>query len=569
MNRIGSAVLMAFGVCVVWPCGMAQAGGEELDKLLRIMPSDFPMMIVVQDMAALDKTTTTIKKRFEPSNQDAGMMAQMQGEIGIAEWADLSKPMGVGVPAFGGAEWQGVLWLWIDDFAGKAKGVSGATETEGVWTLPFEGKDTLFARAEGEYVVVSNAQAALAQVGKDGQRLAASWKSVGKLFGKRDVWVHLNFEPMRTMALGKVAQAAQMAPMFAMMAGAQGGADPAVLTGMVTALMDGVEKYVEQIGTVDAFIGLSKNQADVTLATIYKDGAIKSYLAKQKTAAVAPFEDVGEQPYFMAFGYHIPGAESPFFDYALAKISAATQAPPPQPGTEAKGADDMKKALESMREFFRKLEGQNMVMGVSPGGMRVVGDYQGRDVKGLFEAVKESFIISNPLMEQFNAGTQYEALGSKAVGNVNVEEFALKVDTTNPAAASLLQMYGGNPRMTIGTVDDRVRFCMGSELPLQQIFAGKVEKPFASNQHVSKVLSALPSKRNAVLLIDPMGVLPLLGPMMGMPPAGDQQPGPPIGVSVSFAGEPARVDIHVPFEAIERVTKAMQPQPSPPSPPSP
>jgi hypothetical protein len=539
-----------------------QAGGEQLEKLLQVMPADFPVAIVVQDMVALDNTATAIKTRFDSSNQDAGMVAQVKAEIGVAQWADLSKPMGVGVPAFGGPEWQGVLWLWIDDFSGKAAGLAGASEVEGVWTLPFEGKDTLFARAQGEYVIVANTQAALAHVKGDGQRLAASAKDAGKLLGTRDVWIHVNFEPVRTMALGKVAQAAQMAPMFAMMAGTQGGADPAALTGIVTAAMDGVKKYVEQIDTVDAFIGLSQDEADLTLATVYKEGAIKSYLAKQKPAGVAPFRDVTEQPYFIALGYHVPGEESPFFDYALEKMSAAMTTPPSQPDGDTNASGDMKKALESMRDFFHKLEGQNMVMGGPAGGMRMVGDYQGQDVKGLYDAVKNSFIISNPLMSQFNAGAEYEPLGTKTVGSVTVEEFGLKVDTTNPAAASMLQMYGGNPRMSLGVVEDRVRFCMGSELPLQQVFAAKVGKPFASNNEVSKVLSALPSKRNAVLLINPMGVLPL----MGRSGDSDVQAGPPIGLSVSFAGEPARVDIHLPFEAIERVTKAMQPSPPPASP---
>ena len=44
-------------------------------------------------------------------------------------------------------------------------------------------------------------------------------------------------------------------------------------------------------------------------------------------------------------------------------------------------------------------------------------------------------------------------------------------------------------------------------------------------------------------------------PAAQMPP-----PGPPVAVSVSLSGEPARVDINVPFKAIERMVKAFSPQ---------
>lgn len=555
MNRMKSATLLAVIVCVVWPCEAAGAESKELAKLLRVMPSDFPMVVVVQDMAELDRTISTIRKRFAASSDEATIVTQMKEEIGVAQWADLGKPMGVGVPAFGGAEWQGVLWFWIDDFANKAKGLSGATETDGVWELPFEGKETLFARVMGEYVAISNTKQTLERASKNEQPLTEAGGRVRKLLGEREAWIRLNVEPVRNKALGGVAQAAQMAPMFAMMAGTQGGADPAVLTGLVTALMDGAKKYVEQIDVVDVVIGLTESEANVTLATTYKDGAIKGYLAKQEPASVPLLKHVEEQPYFLALGYHIPGDASPFFDYMLRKVNSA-MTPPPQPGADAKTADGMKEALETMRALFKKMEGQTMVMGMASDGMRVVGDYVGKDPIGLREAVKQSFIVPNPLMSQFNAGATYEALDSKKIGSVLVDQFALKVDTTNPAAANMLAMYGGSPRMSLGVVGDRVRYCMGAESPLQRVFAEKVEKPFASNEYVTKALSALPTKRNAIIVIDPVGFLPLIGPMMGKPPTGDVPLGPPIAISVSLSGEPARVDIHVPFRAIERTMQA-------------
>jgi methionyl-tRNA formyltransferase len=36
-----------------------------------------------------------------------------------------------------------------------------------------------------------------------------------------------------------------------------------------------------------------------------------------------------------------------------------------------------------------------------------------------------------------------------------------------------------------------------------------------------------------------------------------------VAISVSISGEPARVDINIPFKAIERVVRALSPQPPP------
>lgn len=555
MKNLTSAIMLTLCVCLVWPYGIARAEDDELTKLLRVMPVDFPMVVVVPDAMRLDRAVAGAQTRFKASGRDARIVAHMKKAIGLAEWADLGRPMGIGVPAFGGPEWQGVLWLWIDDFASKAKVVAGATEANGVWELPFEGKETLFARVQGEYVAVSNTREAMRHASKQGHSLAEVGGRAWKLLDDREVWIHFNVEPVRTSALAGVAQLGQMAPLWTMMASAQGNADPAALTALITAIADAAKKYVEQIETVDVFVGLSEAEANVTLVTFYKDGSIKSYLARQKPASVPLLEHLEEQPYFMAVGYHVPGDESPFFDYLLEKIGSATLVAS-QAGAGASTADSLKEGMETMRGLFRRLQGQNIVMGVSSGGMRMSGDYIGSDPKGLLQAVKQSLVVSNPLMSSFNAGAQYEASGSKTVGKVTVDEFTVKVDTTNPAGANMLAMYGGIPRLALGIVGDRVRYYMGTEPPPRRVFAENVEKPLVVSEHVKEAISSLPTNRNALLVFDPAGVLPLLGPMMGKPTSSDVPPGPPIAISVSLAGEPARVDIHIPFRAIERATQA-------------
>ncbi|MGD2111369.1 MAG: hypothetical protein PVI86_18480 [Phycisphaerae bacterium] len=557
MKSLNRMVFAGACACAMWVSAPVRAGNEDLAMLLEVMPSDFPMAVVVQNMSDLDGKISGIEKRFDPASQDPTLVAQIKSEVGIGEWADFNKPMGVGVPAFGGAEWQGVLWLWVDNFAGRVAGHTGAKETDGTWTLPFEGMETLLARPQGKYVAVTNTPEVMNRVMKGGAPLKAQDAGMSKLLDGRDVWVHFKMDPARKHVLAHVTQFAQMAPMMAMMAGAQGGADTAALTGMLTGVMDAVKAYAEQIDTFDAVVGVNASALDITLATRYTEGAIRSYLTKQKPASGPLLRHLEDQPYLVALAYEVPGENSPFFDYMIGRMGSAIIAAP-QAGTDAAGQENVKQALAGMRDLFTKLEGQDVVVGASGGGMRVIGDYVGRDASELFEAVKKSFLLPNPLMNQLKAGAMYEPAGSKTIGNVNVEEFALKVDTTNPQAAQMLAMYGGNPRLALGIVGDRVRYCMGSEFPLHQVFASQVVKPFASNDHVRKALAALPTRRNAVLLIDPAGALPVVAPLMGKPVGEPVPPGPPVALSVSLAGEPARVDIHVPFEAIERAMKAFE-----------
>jgi hypothetical protein len=212
--------------------------------------------------------------------------------------------------------------------------------------------------------------------------------------------------------------------------------------------------------------------------------------------------------------------------------------------------------METARELFHKVEGQNFVMHVSSGSLGIMGDYVTEDPKGLLALVKKSLTTSDPLMTQLYAGARYEAVGAKTIAGVSVEEFSLKVDTTNPAAASLVALYGGNPRFVIGIAGDRVRYGMSSDPRLERVFAAKAGKPFTSNRYVSEALAALPAKRNMILLIDPAAFLPVIGPMIGKPTGDPIPPGPPIALGVSLAGEPACVDIHVPFRAIERLIQA-------------
>jgi len=548
---------MVFCVAVAAVPSLAYAG-EDLLTLLRTMPADFPMAIVVPDFEKTDKVVTALQNRLKPDSTDPGMLADLKSELKFGEWIDFSKPVGMAKPNVGGDEWM-VIWARIPDFADKVKTVANAQEKEGVWELPFEEGHSFFASVRGEYVVASDSSEFLATATKPGRSLADELKSRMDLLEKRDVLVHISMEPLRETVLGGVAQFAQMAPMMAMMAGQQSG-DPATMTALFGAISDAAERLVEQLAALDLAIGVADEAIDVTVATTYTDGAIKSYLAKQKPAGVPLLADIEEQPYVAAMGYHVPGETAPFFDYLIDSMKSAMKKAQPEAGAAPASegqTDDLDNAMRVARDFYRAYEGMNMVVALSPGNMRMSGDYVTRDPKTLIELLKKSLLSSNPLMQQFNSGATYEALGTENIGDVPVEQFALKFDTTNPSGATAAQLYGESARFGAGVVRDRVRFCMGAQEQMQRVFSGKVEKPFASGRYVQEALAVLPAKRNMIGLVDLAGLLPMVGPMMGMPQTGPIPPGPPAAIAVSFAGEPARLDIHVPVRAIERIIQAV------------
>lgn len=566
-------LIAAVGLVMILPLHTVRAGTAEVEAVLRLMPADSPVSVVVVDFAKLDKTLGAVVKSIKSDAEPPEILADIKRELGIAEWIDFSKPVGMAQPSLNSGN-QSILWAVVPGFADKVKTVADAKEEDGVWHLTFESKSDVYAKAKGGYVIASESKEGLAFATKEGKTLADELKTRMDLLTNRDTLIHLNFDPIRPMALGGIAQAAQMAPMFAMMAGQQGGGDPMAMTALITGLIDGVKSFVEQLAYLDITVGLTETAGNITLASGYKDGVIKSYLAKQKPAAVAPMADIEDQPYFLAMGCHFPGGESQFTDYFFEKMTAATAPPPgaaaapgaPPTGSEnnaavtAPSAEGVKEAVQISRDLYRKVEGWNSVIALTPSGMKMSGDYLGGDTQGIFDLSKKTMTKVNPLTKSFNGGATYEALGPKKIADATVEQFAVKFDTTNPAAAQAAQMMGENTRFSVGIVGSRVRYCMGSDQDSERVFSGKVEKSLAANKVVAEAMAALPAKRNAVMLIDPVGILPMIGPMMGMPKIEPMPPGSPVAISMLLSGEPARVDINVPFKAIERMVKALSPQ---------
>jgi len=568
-------IVFRAAVCLVIfaPLRPVRAGAADVEAVLRLMPADSTVSIVVVDFEKLDKTLAAVVKSIKPDAPAPEILADVKRELGIADWIDFTKPVGMGLPTLEGN--QSILWAVVPGFAEKVKTVATAKEEDGVWHMTFEGKKDVYAKAKGGYVIASQSKEGLALATKEGMTLADELKTRMDLLTNRDALIHLNFDPIRSTALGTLAQSAQMAPMFGMMLGQKAGGDPMAITGLFTGIFDGLKNFAEQVTYLDITVGLTETAGNLTLATGYKDGAIKSYLAKQKPASVAPLAEIEDQPYFLAMGCHFPGGESQFTDYLFEKMTAAA-APPPgaaaAPGAtggspasadnpaSAPPAGAAKDAVQYSRDLYRKVEGWNSLIAMSPDGMKESGDYLGGDTQGILELAKKRKTQADPFTKSFSGGASYESLGNKKIGDASVEQFAVKFDTTNPAAAHAAQIMGESSRFSLGAVGGRVRYCMGSDQYAQRVFSAKVEKSLAANKAVAEAIAALPAKRNAVLLIDPVGILPMIGPMLGMPKVEPMPPGPPVAVSVSLSGEPARVDLHIPFKEIERMVTAFSPQ---------
>jgi hypothetical protein len=571
------AFQVAVCLLMAMPLRAARAGAADVDAVLKLMPADASIAVVVVDFEKLDKALAAAVKSIKSDAEAPQMLADIKASLGIADWIDFSKPVGMAVPTLTGGN-QSILWAVVPGFAEKVKTVADAKEEDGVWHLTFESKSDVFAKAKGGYVIASESKEGLAFATKEGKTLADELKTRMDLLANRDALIHVNFDPIRPMALGGIAQGAQMAPMFGMLLGQKGGADPMAVTSALTGLFDGVKKFVEQVNYIDLAVGVTETAGNLTIATGYKDGEIKSYLAKQKPASAALMTEIEDQPYFIAMGCHFPSGESPFMDYFFEKMMAASQGPaagaPGAPGATPPGGannppaaagpnDAAKEALQLSRDLYRKVEGWNSVVAMTSSGMKVSGDYLGGDTQGILDLSKKTMAKVNPLTKSFSGSASYESLGPKKIGDVSVDQFAVKFDTTKPGAAQAAQMMGENSRFSVGVARGRVRYCMGSDEDAGRVFSAKVEKPLASNKVIAEALATLPAKRNAVVLIDPAGLLPLIGPMMGMPKVEPMPPGPPVAISVSTSGEPARVDINIPFKAVERMVHALTPQPPP------
>lgn len=555
--------LALIACCGSWIGMPAARAADESAALWKQIPEDAAIAAVFANPDKFDKAIIDFAKRIDPDTQSGGILKDLKEQMGfVGEWIDFAKPFAFAQASIASAG-EPAVWVRIPDFEKKIKERKEATEAEGVWTISLEGGSTKIAKVQGDYVIIADTKDDLTAVTKTGRSLGDAMGAGAKVFEGRDVGLHINFEPIRPIALGQMAQLGQMAPMMAMMAGPSMGVnDPQTLTALFSGLFDAMKSFVEQVNTIDVAFSMDDKNADLTLATAYKDGPIREYLKKQQPASAPLLDQIEEQPFALAMGYHFPGDSSPFIDYLLDKTLAAMK-PQAAPGAEPTPEDKAKAeafdaALKNMRELYRKMEGMNLALRFTEEGMLQYGDIIGKDTAGIL-ALQKEVAGGTSLSSMFNPGMKQSSLGSRKVGDVELHEFSMKFDPASQAGAMAGKMVAPDARVAFGIAGDRVRHATGSAKTVDQFFSNKVTKPLVQSAMASEALAALPAKRNAIFLVDIGGFMPLMA-LMGSPTSANLPPGPLVGASASFSGDVARFDVHVPLRAIERVIKATEPE---------
>ena len=530
--------------------------------LLRLIPADLPFTVVVRDLERLDRNVKAFAKRVEPDSDGPTMLLDLKEDLGIGDLIDFKQPFALATIQDGQADEKMVFWAAVPGFAEKVGAIAGATKDGDIWRIPRGDDATEQVRAKlvGGYALVAKDEAGLCRATAGERNLAETLKLRPDGLPERNVFMHVNMGVLRQDAVAGVAQTAQMAPMMAMALAPQWGADPSLLTAGLTSLFEAVKAFVEQVSYIDIRADLGTDAADITLATGYRDGVIRKYLANQKPASIAPFAQFEEQPYLIAMAYHMPGVESPFLDFLVDQAVKVLQAPPTMgaPGdTDAAPAVDdaaVKRSAEMTRQLLRAIEGTTALLAMKGEQATALGDYIGPNPQRIIDLTGEYLVADNPILNDFK-GVSYKALGPVAIGSTSVRQYEMTAEAGSPAA----EMFGANTHFALGIRAEWVRYCTGTSTDIQAAFAPKVISPLSASRYVKEALAALPAKWNTIVLLDPAAMVPLLGPAMGKPNIRPLSPGPVIAVSASLSGQPARVDIHVPLRAIERVAQAMSP----------
>ncbi|MEK6799351.1 MAG: hypothetical protein AABZ12_10325 [Planctomycetota bacterium] len=540
--------------------GTALGGAKELEPVLRLVPADLPVIVAFENLEKFDKTMTGFVKSISPDATFGGILSDIKKDLRIGEWIDFTKPIAL-LQVDTTRPDSSVVVAVVPEFATKVKTVAEAREEGGMWEIPAGENRTMYVIAKGDYVVAGQDRVAVEKLkSAEGKVFSENFAARKELLEGREGLIHVQFSPsMRGPLLTGLSQGAQMAPMVGMMLGPAAG-DAAMISSTVLALLDGIGQFVQQVDYLDVAVGVSEAAADVTVAAGFLDGAIHEYVVKQKPAQGELLSTIGERPFVFALGWEVPGEDSPFTDYFLDKALAAAAPKVPVNGTHAAGGENpaaLQEAAGVYRELFHKVSGMNMALTATPQGLRAVGDYLGKDAAAILDAAKASMTKAGAITKGFSGGASYEESGSRKIGETTVHEYAMKFDAGGAAATQASKLLGDNVRLSLGLVEGRVRYCLGTEEDAGAAFGEKAAQPLSASKAAAATLAKLPKKRNVVLLVDPIGAMPLLGSLLGMVAQGVAGGGEPVGLSISVSGEPARLDIHLPAKTLAAWVAAM------------
>jgi hypothetical protein len=537
------------------------ATADELTQLLEQMPADLAIAGVITDVEELDRNVVGMLKRLDPESEHEALLGDVRAELSFAAAVDFGKPLALAFPAFGPNMETPVLWLYAPEFAGRAAGFENVKKTEkGDWEVMVAGEQML-ARAKGPYLVLAGNATDLDKATSGTTSMAGALGSRVDELRKRDVYVRFSLESVRSMILMQLSQAGAMLPMM-LMSAPQQGMDPMFMTGIATTALDGTQKFVEQVDYIELLGEIDAQHIGVSLVTAYKDGSIKKYLAGQKPPRMAMFNGVEAGSYLMAASFDIARPDSPWLDYLgeqMSKAMAQTPAMPGAPQGDAKKGDATKESIKTSLDMLRILDGTSLAVGFQDGTLAMSGHYMTSDPSRLITLLDKSYTDGNAMMQAMSAGVSYESLGTERIGVTDAHVYTMKFDASNPQMGMAAMMYGSEPRFAFGQTGQSIRFGLGSKPTLEKVFAqSTISNPLGETKQVKEVLSKLPPHQHAILLVDPMGLLPMMTAMMGNPtPPKANAAGDPLALSASMHDGQFDLNLYIPIKSLEQFVKLM------------
>lgn len=542
-----TALCLAIGLCV------PSARADEMDDLLKLVPGDFAVTIVVPNLEAMGEKAGAFAKSVDPASEFS-VKESLENLGPMASHIDFTKPMVMAQEAgAGGGGNPMVTWVYVDGAAEKLKGMDGAAENAGIWTVPGAMAGPMFARIEGKYVVVASSPELLPKTPESATSMAPSIKAHKAHLKADSALVHINFAPLRPLVQAQLMQVKQMAPMLGMMmagdptnpmAGMAEVAGPAATT-----LIGLIEEFVNQTESLDISIGVSESAIDAALFAKFSDGGIQSFLSQSKAPADQPLSTPGLENFTFAWGARFNGVDSPMATFGQMFLDAVKNAPPmPAPGGQqggeatGGGKDKIVAALGAMVEAAKKSNGTDSTTAVIGGKQAGVSTFVGGDAKELVALQAKSIESGSNLM----GGASYEKKGESKRGGADVVEFA-RMPSDDPMAAMMPE------RFAVGMLGGNAATVQGDEAFVESVFAKKGLAPTRSSARAKAVVDKIGKGANGILLLDLAGVVQMVSAMFGTPGAAEVPPGPPVGAAMNLTNNPARIDIHIPAKAISRV----------------
>jgi len=399
-------------------------------------------------------------------------------------------------------------------------------------------------------VVAAPTRSALASLDSEAPPLITKLGRRGEQLLSRDAFLHFDLHSVRDFLVNAVGQSAPLAPEIGAKLNVQLGIDMATATGAVGMVIDTVDRFLQQLAVIDVAVNIDNDAVDAALFATFDEGPITSYLGKQRPGNGTICANLPDEPFVLAAGYQFPGTESEFFDFAFDRAITNAALSGDQPGTETFRT---RAALE--HEVLKQINRGAFALSLSGLSMHLVGYNAGRDDDALLDAMLEaSTNRSGPPADTGTTPTQ------RRIATTLVHEFPFTPDPSKPQAVFLTPLYGPDTRFAFAQRDGRVDYAIGNATQIDKRFSTSVTTSLSDTARVATTLEHLPKERNLELLIDPSGILPLVGPFIGItaPPSAESLS--PIGIAATLSKHPARIDLHIP---IQTITALAPPKPAP------